>query len=75
MADNAVLGEPVCGELLIFDTNQQFATHRRERAIRTWALLPSPPVPHRYGIVAICEGVRSFPEQCGCQKPGVCGGP
>jgi Enolase, N-terminal domain len=28
-----------------------------------------------YGIVAICEGVRSFPEQCGCQKPGVCGGP
>jgi len=23
--------------------------------IRTWALLPSPPVPHPYGIVAICE--------------------
>ena len=22
------LNEPVCGELLIFDTNQQFATHR-----------------------------------------------
>jgi Winged helix-turn helix len=48
---------------------------RGSAAIRTWALLPSPPVPHPYGIVAICEGVRSFPEQCGCQKPGVCGGP
>jgi hypothetical protein len=55
-----ILAKPVCGELLIFDTNQQFATHRLEDI-------------HEFGnkfVERFCH-IVNFPQICSASLVGI----